>query len=421
MLSLDLIRHYPDLVRQGLRHRGWSDNLEEILRLGEQRDGLLARCEGLYTTLKTLREDLKKASAEQRASLQKRIKAISSEIRRLEVQIADLDTQLHLLVLRLPNLPHRDLPAGKSSSANRELRRWGTPLSFYFTPRSSWELGRTLGILDLEAGRRLAGSHFAAFQGTGARLLRSLGTLALDIYTRELGYREALLPSLLKHGAVQAAAHVPLLEEQTYSCQADELYLNPGGETPLIGLYSDTILPVNALPVRAVTWSQAFRRDAEIPSPRTSGLLPLHQFNEIQLFQLVAPGDSYTALQLMVAQIESLLQRLELAYRVVLLCAGRLSFAATMTISLEAWLPAQRHFVQVATVSNYEAFQTRRANILYRPANDSRTEYAHSLGACAPAIERLLAVILEVYQQADGTVVVPKILRPYMGLSLLSP
>jgi seryl-tRNA synthetase len=421
MLSLDLLRQYPDIVREGLQRRQLSYDLEEILRLAEQRDGLSERCEGLYLALKPLREKLAQAPVQQQLELSRKVRAISNDIRQLELQIADIDTRLRLLLLRLPNLPHRDLPTGSSNAANKLLRRWGSVLLFPFQPRSCRELGHALGVLDLEAGIRQAGSHFAVFKGAGARLLRALSTFALDVLTREYGYQEVFAPSLVKHSSLLAAGLFPPLEEQTYSCQSDELYLNPGAETTLVSLYSETTFPEQALPLRAVTWSSTFRRDSSSLLPDSIGLLPLHQVNEIQLWQLVTPASSYNALQVVVGQVETLLQRLELAYRVVLLCAGRLPFASAMTISLDVWLPAQRRYLPVAAAHNYETFQTRRAAVLYRPAGAYRPDYPHSLGACALAIERTLMAILEVYQQADGSVVVPKVLRPYMGLALIAP
>ncbi|GER81975.1 serine--tRNA ligase [Thermogemmatispora aurantia] len=420
MLSLDLLRQHPDLVRKGLQKRQVSVALEEIVRLAEQRDGLARRCEGLYGSLKNLREQCRAAPVSQRARLEQQITSIGEEIRTLELQIADLETHLRLSLLPLPNLPHSDVPTGFLRSANRELRRWGVPMSFYFPPRSYRELGSELGILDSVAGSRLSGNQFMVVRGPGARLLRALVTFALDFFTHEWDYREVQLPLLMKYGALLAAGQFPPLETQSYSCQADELYLNPGGATSLVNLYSDMLLTAETMPVRLVTWTPVFHRDGGSASlPPSAARLPWHQLSEVQLLLLVAPNESYTVLQTLLFQIETLLQRLELAYRVVMLCSGQLPFAAAMTLTIEAWLPAQRRFLPLASMSNHEGFLTRRANIRYRsPAG--QIDYPHSLGACALSIEQTLATILEVYQQADGSVVVPKVLRPMMGLSLLT-
>ncbi|MBX5455941.1 MAG: serine--tRNA ligase [Thermogemmatispora sp.] len=421
MLSLDLLRQHPDLVRKGLQKRQISVALEEIVRLAEQRDGLARRCEGLYGSLKNLREQCRTAPASRRAGLEQQITSIEEEIRALELQIADLETRLRLSLLPLPNLPHSDVPTGFLRSANRELRRWGVPMSFYFPPHSYRELGSKLGIIDNVAGSRLSGSQFMVVSGSGARLLRALVTFALDFFTHEWDYREIQLPLLMKYGALLAAGQFPPLETQSYSCQADELYLNPGGATSLVNLYSDMVLTAETMPVRLVTWTPVFHRDGGSASlPPSAARLSWHQLSEVQLLWLIAPHESYTVLQTLLFQIETLLQRLELAYRVVMLCSGLLPFAAAMTLTIEAWLPAQRRFLPLASVSNYESFQTRRANIRYRTPS-GQIDYPHSLGACALSIEQTLATILEVYQQADGSVVVPKVLRPLMGLSLLTP
>ncbi|MBX5448701.1 aminoacyl--tRNA ligase-related protein [Thermogemmatispora sp.] len=421
MLSLDLLRQHPEQVRKGLQKRQVSVALEEILRLAEQRDGLARRCEGLYSTLERLRKQSHAAPANRRAKLDKQSATISEEIRSLELQIADLETRLRLLLWPLPNLPHPDVPTGFLRSANRELRRWGVPMSFYFSPRSFRELASTLGVIDGRAGSRLSGSQFAVVGGAGARLWRALLTFALDVFTREWGYKEVQLPLLLKYGALLAAGQFPTLEPQSYSCQADELYLNPGGEPSLISLYSDSVLVAEALPLRVVTWTPVFHRHGGPASlPPSTARLPWHQLSEVQVMLLVRPQESYALLQTLLLQVETLLQRLELAYRVVMLCSGYLPFAAAMTLTVDAWLPAQRRFLPLASVSNYESFQARRANVRYRTP-DGQLEYPHSLGACALSIEQTLAAILEVYQQADGSVVIPKVLRPLVGLSLLTP
>ncbi|WP_376795864.1 aminoacyl--tRNA ligase-related protein [Thermogemmatispora sp.] len=420
MLNLDLLRQQPDLVQKGLQKRQVSVALEEILRLAEQRDGLARRCEGLYGSLKQVQERRRAAPAGKHAELEKQIASLSEEIRALELQIADLETRLRLLLLPLPNLPHPDVPTGFMRSANRELRRWGVPMSFYFSPRSYRELGSGLGLIDSVGGSHLSGSQFVVLRGAGARLLRALVTFALDFFTREWDYKEVQLPLLLKYGTLLAAGQFPSLEPHSYSCQADELYLNPGGGTPLVNLYGGTVLAAESLPLRLVSWTPVFHRDGGSASlPPSSARLPWHQLSEVQLLLIVQPNESYALLQTLLLQIEMLLQRLELAYRVVMLCSGLLPFAAAMTLTVEVWLPAQRRFLPLAAASNYESFQTRRANVLYRSPS-GQIEHPHSLGACALSIEQTLAAILEVYQQADGSVVVPKVLRPLIGLSLLT-
>jgi seryl-tRNA synthetase len=255
----------------------------------------------------------------------------------------------------------------------------------------------------------------------GAKLERALLSFMLDVHTQEHGYTEVMPPYLARRSIMVGAGQLPKFEEQVYSCPEDELYLNPTAEVPLVGLHSDSILPPQTLPLRYVAWTTAFRREAGSASRQTRGLLRLHQFNKVELFQLVEPQESYNAFDSMLAHAETILRRLEMAYRVVALSAANLPFAAAKTIDLEVWMPGQGRYVEISSISNCEAFQARRANIKYRPTSGSRADYAHTLNASGLAIGRTMAAILETYQQANGTVIVPKVLRPYMGVSLLTP
>ncbi|HLX38950.1 MAG TPA: serine--tRNA ligase, partial [Ktedonobacteraceae bacterium] len=257
--------------------------------------------------------------------------------------------------------------------------------------------------------------------GMGARLERALISFMLDVHTREHGYTEVMPPYLARRSIMVGAGQLPKFEEQVYASPEDDLYLNPTAEVPLVGIHSDSILPPKTLPLRYVAWTAAFRREAGSSSRQTRGLLRLHQFNKVELFQLVEPQDSYTVLDQMLAHAETILRRLEMPYRVVALSAANLPFAAAKTLDLEVWMPGQGRYIEISSISNCEAFQARRANIKYRPTNGSRAEYPHTLNASGLAVGRTMAAILESYQQADGTVIVPQVLRPFMGVSLLTP
>ena len=417
MLSLDFIRQYPHIVREGLQRRSDAQGIDELLHLSEQRRGLVTRCDGLYNALKPLKESLKTAPVERRAEMSRQIKATTQDIRQLEVQIVDIETRLQPLLLGLPNIPHK----GVGEGSDQEVRRWGEPLSFYFAPLPHWELGERLGMLDFEAGTRIAGSRFVSLRGMGARLERALLSFMLDLHTREHGYTEILPPYLVRRSLMVGAGQLPKFEDQAYACPEDELFLNPTAEVPLVGLHSDSILPVGSLPMRYAAWTTAFRREAGSASRQTRGLLRLHQFNKVELFQLVAPEDSYEALEEMVSHAEAVLRLLELPYRVVALCAENLPFAAAKTLDIEVWMPGQGRYVEISSASNCEAFQARRANIKYRVEAGGRAEYVHTLNASGLAIGRTMAAILETYQQADGSVIIPKVLRPYMGAAVLVP
>jgi seryl-tRNA synthetase len=421
MLSLDFICHHPDVVQDALRRRRDPHNIDDILSLAEQRRELITRRDDLYRAYKKLREVLNATPVEQRAALHQRIKALAQDIRQLELQSADVSTRLQFLLLNLPNLPHQSVQEGDSEADDQEIRRWGEPLTFHFRPQPHWDLGERLGIIDAESGVSIAGSRFITLRGAGARLERALISFMLDVHTREHGYTEILPPFLAKRSVMVGAGQLPKFEEQAYASSADELYLNPTAEVPLIGLHSESILSAQALPLRYVAWTTAFRREAGSASRRTRGLLRLHQFNKVELFQIVEPHASYAALEEMIQHAEVILQRLELPYRVVALCTANLPFAAARTIDLEVWMAGQESYVEVSSASNCESFQARRANIKYRPASDKHSEYVHTLNASGLAVGRTMAAILETYQQADGSVVIPKVLRPYMGVSLLAP
>lgn len=423
MLNLDFIRQHPDVVRDGLRKRHDEQNiqgLDTILRLAEQRRGLATRSDGLYASLKKLKETLHNAPVEQRAALSRQVKAMTQDVRVFEVQITDISSYLHPLLLNMPNMPHRSVPEGVGDEDDREERRWREPFAFHFEPQDHWDLGTHLGILDSESASRIAGSRFITLKGMGARLERALLSFMLDVHTREHGYIEIAPPYLAKRSVMQGAGQLPKFENQAYECREDELFLNPTAEVPLLGMHSDTTFLPETLPLRYVAWTTAFRREVGAAS-RARGLLRLHQFNKIELFQYTEPHASYEVLEQMVSHAESILRLLDLPYRVVTLCGANLPFASAKTYDIQVWMPGQDCYMEISSISNCETFQARRANIRYRAANSSHAEYIHTLNGSGLAIGRTMAAILETYQQADGSVIVPKVLRPYMGTSLLSP
>lgn len=418
MLSLDFIRQHSDIVRDGLRKRRDEQDIEQILRLAEQRRGLMTRCDGLYAELKQLREQVRALPEEKRGELNTRIKAKSRNIRQLEVQSDDIDMHLNPLLLALPNMPAGDVPSGESQ-LDRELRRWGEPLTYHFPPLPHWELSERLGLTDFAAGTKIGGSRFIVLKGDGARLERALISFMLDMHTREHGYTEILPPFLVKRSLMVGAGQFPKFEDQAYACTGDELYLNPTAEVPLVGLHADSILPKGTLPLRYAAWTTAFRREAGSSSHATRGLLRLHQFNKIELFQLVEPSQSGEAFEQMTSHAEHVLRLLELPYRVVALHASNLPFAAAKTVDLEVWMPSQESYVEISSISNCEAFQAQRASIKYRPTGGSRSDFVHTLNGSGLAVGRTMATLLEAYQQADGSVIIPKVLRPYMAMSVL--
>lgn len=420
MLSLDFIRQHPEVVRAALQRRHDQQNIDEILRLTEQRRGLSTRCDGLHISLKHLHEAMRAAHGERkRQELDRQIKAATNDIRLLELQISDIETRVQPLLLALPNLPHVSVHDGGEHNRDHIARSWGEPLQFLFIPRPHWELSERLGLTDFEGGTRLAGSRFVVLKGLGARLERALISFMLDVHTREYGYIEIMPPYLVKRSLMIGSGQLPKFEDQAYLCTEDELYLNPTAEVPLVGLHSDSILPAGTLPLRYVAWTSAFRREVGSAARQNRGLQRLHQFNKVELFQITEPQNSYRAWEELTFHAETILRRLELPYRVVELCARNLPFAAAKTVDLEVWMAGQNRYLEISSISNCEAFQARRADIKYRPRQSARAEYPHTLNASGLAIGRTMAAILEAYQQADGTIIVPKVLRPFMGASVI--
>ncbi|GCE11652.1 serine--tRNA ligase [Tengunoibacter tsumagoiensis] len=419
MLSLDFICQHPDIVREGLRKRRLSINLDEILRLAEQRRALITRCDGLHATIKSQREQIKTLPVGKRAVLNAQTKLLSEELQQLELQGSDLKTRLNLQLLSLPNLPQASVKENSEQEGDNELRRWGHQSAFQFKPLPHWEVGARLGLIDSEGGVRIAGSRFVALRGAGAKLERALISFMLDTHTTLHGYTEILPPQLVKRSVMVGSGQLPKFEEQAYVCEEDELYLNPTAEVPLIGLHSHTTFSFDELPLRYVAWTTAFRREAGASSRQNRGLLRLHQFNKVELFQYVFPTESANALRQMVEHAERILQLLELPYRVVALDAAQLPFSAARAFDIEVWMPGMDEYIEISSISNCEAFQTRRAEIKYRPQQGAAM-YPHTLNASGLAVGRTMAAILETYQQADGSVIIPKVLRPYMGVSELA-
>jgi seryl-tRNA synthetase len=353
-------------------------------------------------------------------------RALGGEISEREAELRALEAAQAELALQFPNMPHASVPRGASAEDNVEIRRWGTPRDFAFTPRPHWELGELLGILDFERAARLAKSRFTVLWGLGARLERALTQLMLDLHTKEHGYQEVWVPHLVSQETMVRTAQLPKFEEELFKTAEPEdgrpLYLIPTAEVPLTALHGSEILPGDTLPRRYTAFTPCYRREAGSYGKDTRGFLRQHQFDKVELVKLAAPETSYDELEAMVADAERVLQRLELPYRTVLLCTGDMGFASAKTYDLEVWLPAEGRYREISSCSNCETFQARRAELRYRPAGGGKADYLHTLNGSGLAVGRTLIAVLENYQEADGTVVVPEALRPYLdGLARLTP
>ena len=336
-------------------------------------------------------------------------------IRALEGDLSSIEANRDALLLAIPNLPHASVPVGASSADNVEVRRWGTPPSFTFTPKPHWELGPALGILDFERASRMSGARFAVLLGAGARLERALISFMLDVHTREHGYLEVEPPFLVNAAALRGTGNLPKFEQDLFKIAGDwDLYLIPTAEVPLTNLHREEILDGRTLPLRYTAYTPCFRSEAGSYGADVRGLIRQHQFDKVELVKITTAEQSYDELEALTRNAETILERLGLAYRRVALCTGDMGFASAKTYDLEVWLPSQETYREISSCSNTEAFQARRAGIKYRPEGAGRAQFAHTLNGSGLAVGRTLIAILENYQRDDGSIVVPEALRPYM-------
>ncbi len=428
MLDPRFIREHPDAVEKASRDRGATVPLKYFLDTDRERRQALQKVEELKARRNRLSQQVAEAKRHNldASAYVEGSRKLGEDIRQLEAQVRIFEGALADAALKFPNIPHPSVRVGQSADDNVEVRRWGTPRDFGgVTPRPHWEVGEVLGILDFERAVKIAKSRFAVLWGPGARLSRALAQLMLDLHTKEHGYREVWVPHLVNEATMTGTGQLPKFEEELFKTlepeQGRPLYLIPTAEVPLTALHGGEILPADTLPQKYVAWTPCYRREAGSYGADTRGMLRQHQFDKVELVKLAAPESSYDELEAMVRDAEAVLQRLELPYRVVLLCTGDMGFAVAKTYDIEVWLPAQGRYREISSCSNCEAFQARRADLRYRPAG-GRAEYLHTLNGSGLAVGRTLVAVLENYQEADGSVVVPEALRPYLdGLGRLTP
>ena len=424
MLDPRIIREKPDLLRQKIRDRGAAFDVDGLLNLEAERRRLLGELERLRARKNALSEEVgrRKRAGEDAAALVAEAAGIDPALKGLTEQHQKAQEQFDALLLTVPNLPHESVPVGPDATANREVRRWGEPRRFAFTPKPHWEVGEALGILDFERGARLAQARFAVLTGSGARLERALINFMLDLHTREHGYTEVFPPLLVNAAAMTGTGQLPKFEEDLFKTREEGLYLIPTAEVPLTNLHRGEILPPGTLPRKYTAATPCFRREAGSYGKDVRGLIRQHQFNKVELVWFTEAGHSYEALERLTADAEEVLRRLELPYRVVALCTADLGFASAKTYDLEVLLPGQGGYREISSCSNCEDFQARRAGIRYRSHPKASAEYAHTLNGSGLAIGRTWIALLENFQEADGSVTVPDALRPYAdGQARLAP
>jgi len=418
MLDPALIRERTDDVRRAMESRGEDPVLlDRFLEADTRRRSLLQGAETLKQERNKANEEIAQAHREKRDASERiqELKRLSEQIKGLDGQIREAEESSRSVLLEIPNLPHASVPAGTSADDNPVLRTHGSPPQFDFEPQDHVTLGENLGILDLARAARMSGARFAVALGDGARLERELIQFMLEVHTGEHGYLEILPPFLVNRDAMTGTGQLPKFEEDLFRIQGEDLYLIPTAEVPVTNLYREEILEPGSLPMKFVSYTPCFRAEAGSHGQDTRGLIRQHQFNKVELVQYAEPEKSYEALDSLTAHAETILQRLELPYRVVDLCTADLGFSAARTFDLEVWLPSQNTYREISSCSNFEAYQARRARIRYRPEKGAKSRYLHTINGSALAIGRTLVAILENYQQADGTVRIPRALVPFMG------
>ncbi len=420
MYDLRTLRDNLDPIREQLGPRGADVPWDKLRTLIEQRRTLANQVEQLRHELKkgsdevaTLKREKQPADASMAAmkAIGERIKTIEDELRAVEEPLTDLN-------LRIPNLPHASVPVGKDVSSNTETRRWGSPPTLTAPAKNHSDLGEALGILDFDRAAKITGARFAVLTGSGARLERALINYMLDRHTTQHGYREVLPPFLVNRSSMTATGQLPKFEEDLFRLRDEDYFLIPTAEVPVTNLHRDETLNENALPIRYAAYTPCFRREAGSYGKDTKGLIRLHQFNKVELVALSKPEQSYEELERLTGHAEAILQGLGLHYRVVTLCTGDMGFSAAKTYDIEVWLPSQNHYREISSCSNFEGFQARRASIRYKGAVEkkgAKTEFVHTLNGSGLAVGRTVVAILENYQQPDGSVLIPEVLRPYMG------
>jgi seryl-tRNA synthetase len=416
MHDLRTLRDNLDTIKAQLGPRGKDVAWDQLRAWLEERRTLIAAVDSLRHELKKGSEDVARLKRDQQPAeaTMTRMKELGARIKAAEERLRVVEERVRDAALRIPNVPHSSVPPGNDPADNQEVRRWGAIPSFAFTPKPHWDLGEALGILDFERAAKIAGTRFAVLSGLGARLERALINFMLDVHTSRHGYQEVLPPFMVNRTAMTSTGQLPKFEDDLFRLRDDDYFLIPTAEVPVTNLLRDEIVPDDRLPIRYTAYTPCFRREAGSYGKDTRGLIRQHQFSKVELVAFSRPEDSYEELERLTGHAEAILQGLGLPYRVVTLCTGDMGFAAAKTYDLEVWLPSQCTFREISSCSNFEAFQARRASIRYKQ-KDGKTDFVHTLNGSGLAVGRTLVAILENYQQADGSVTIPPVLRPYVG------
>ena len=436
MLDLGYVREHLDVIEKMARDRRVTIDLDMFRQIDAERRKLIFQNEQLkaernkaseevarltkLTQASNLTEEQAHAHVQQRFEIVTRMKTVSDQIKADDERISELDEKLRQFMLTIPNIPHSSVPVGKSSEDNVEVRRWGAPPKFDFTPRPHWEVGESAGILDFDSAVKMAGARFAVYKGLGARLERAIANFFLDIHTREHGYTEILPPFIVNSAALTGVGQLPKFAAEMFHLEGTDLWLTPTAEVELTNLYRDITIPEEELPIKVCAWTACFRAEAGAAGKDTRGIKRQHQFQKVELFKFTHPDKSYDELETLVRNAEKMLERLGLRHRVVQLCTADMGFASSKTYDIEVWLPSSGEFMEISSCSNTEAFQARRSGIRFKPKG-GKSEFVHTLNGSGLAVGRTWIAIVENYQQKDGSIVIPPALVPYVGAEKIGP
>jgi seryl-tRNA synthetase len=418
MHDLNYFRDHLDVFADMAKKRNMPLDLEAFRELDKERRELITANEQRKAQRNRASDEIARLKKEKQNadSLIAEMKQVSELIKRSDERVAELDARQRELLLTMPNVPHFSVPVGRSAEDNVEVRRWGAPPKFDFTLKPHWEVGERAGILDLAAATKIAGARFAVYKGWGARLERALANFFLDVHTREHGYTEILPPFVVNTASLLGAGQLPKFAADLFKLENTDFWLTPTSEVELHNLYRDETIPEEKLPIHVTAWTACFRSEAGAAGKDTRGILRQHQFQKVELFKFTHPDKSYEEHEALVRNAETILQKLGLHYRTVLLSTGDMGFASAKTYDLEVWLPSSNEFREISSCSNCEAFQARRASIRFKPKGGGKSEFVHTLNGSGLAVGRTWIAVVENYQQADGSILVPEVLRPYMGI-----
>jgi len=418
MHDLSYFRDHLDVFRDMASRRAISLDLDAFIALDKERRQLITANEQRKAERNKASEEIARLKKEKQNAdgLIAEMKQVSDRIKQSDDRVAELDATQRNLLLTIPNLPHSSVPVGRSAQDNREVRRWGAPPEFGFQPKPHWEVGEGTGILDLAAASKITGARFAVYKGWGARLERALANFFLDVHTREHGYTEILPPFLVNTASLTGAGQLPKFAADLFKVENSDFWLTPTSEVELHNLYREETIPEDHLPILVTAWTACFRSEAGAAGKDTRGILRQHQFQKVELFKFTHPEKSYLEHEALTRNAESILERLGLHYRTMLLSTGDMGFASAKTYDLEVWLPSSAEFREISSCSNCEAFQARRAGIRFKPKSGGKSDFVHTLNGSGLAVGRTWIAIVENFQQADGSILLPEVLRPYMGI-----